>query len=190
MAKKTNKKEQLSEEEILNEIKALSEKAKEISGPQLGLFEGVDLGEEDLDTAFDPSVLNDTADPDKSHRLYYTMRSAMMRNLPKGQQNKKLRQYIYDEKSLFLNRGKEKNEKGIKGSDERQSYIGNFLQVAFDTVNRWISEGANPFDLYMAFHKLNEEKGYHKESVESPQTDFNSHLKGLLSVPPPKKESE
>lgn len=160
MAKDINKKEKLSEEEIIAQIKLLSEKAREISGAQTGLFDGFDIGEEDLDTSFNQSILNDTADPDKSHRLYYTMRSAMMRNLPKGNENKKLRKFIYEEKSLFLNRGKDKNHDGIKNSDERMAYIGNFLQVAFDIVNKWVSEGANPFDLYMAFKELNQEKGY------------------------------
>ena len=123
-----------SEEERLDEIRMLSEQAKKITGKQSGLFEGMDLGEEDIDTSFDQEMLNDTADPDKSHRLYYTMMIAMRNNLPQGKANEKLRKYVYDEKSLFLNRGKERDKRGKRDSDERQAYIGNFLQTAFEVV--------------------------------------------------------
>jgi len=51
---------------------------------------------------------------------------ALRNNLPQGKKNEKLRRYVYDEKSLFLNRGKEKDDRGIRGSDERQTYIPNF----------------------------------------------------------------
>lgn len=152
-----------SEEKRIEEIKLLSERAKEVSGNQQSLFEGVYLGDEDIDTFFNKESLNDTADPEKSHRLYYTMMGAMRRNLPEGKDNIKLRRYIYDEKSLFLNRGKDKNEKGIRGSDERQTYIGNFLHVAFDIVNNWIINGANPFDLYKSFYDLNKEHGFRND---------------------------
>jgi len=83
---------------------------------------------------------------------------------------KKLRDYIYYEKSLFLNRGQDKDEYGIRGSDERMTYIDNFLQVALEKVYEWVRTGANPFDLYMSFYSLNEEKGYHKKKIENQST--------------------
>lgn len=187
MAKQKNK--SISEEERLNEIKMLSEKAKEISGKQSEMFEGIDLGDEDIDASFNTNMLDDTADPDKSHRLYYTMMMTMRSNLPKGKKNEKLRRYVYDEKSLFLNRGKQKDEKGIRGSDERMAYIGNFLQVAFDVVHKWVSEGANPYDLYTAFYELNNERGYHAPKEDS-KGDFDTKLTGLLNTPPPKEEKK
>lgn len=163
MAEK-KKKEGLSDEEILKKIKEMSDRAKEITGKP-GILQFEDLGEEDTDTSFDPEILNDTADPDKSHKLYYTMMGVMKRNLPPGDgDNKKLRQFIYDEKSLFLNRGKDKNEKGVKGSDERMAFIPNYLQIAFDTVHRWVSQGADPFELFTAFRDLNKRYGHIDES--------------------------
>lgn len=33
---------------------------------------------------------------------------------------------------------------GIRGSDERQTYIDGFLQTAFDTVVEWVKTGADP----------------------------------------------
>jgi len=181
-----SKSKQLTDEEILAEIKRLSEQAQLNSSHQLDLLAGVDLGDEDVDNNFSDSVLQGTADPDRAHRLYYTMRRMMIDNLPKGRKNLKLRRYVYDEKSIFLNRGKDKDENGIRGSDERMTYIDNFLQVGFNIVVNWVKEGANPFDLYMAFWNLNEGKGYHKE--KAPETTFDRILKATLEVPPPKKD--
>ncbi len=152
-------------------MKKMSERAMEVTAVQTGLFDGADLGEEDLDTTFDVAILNDTADPDASHRLYYTMMAVMKKHLPSGKENEKMRRYIYDEKSLFLNRGKAKNEKGIRGSDERMAYLGNFLNVALNTVQQWVEQGAAPYDLFMAFNILNKERGYH--TVENKADDLN-----------------
>lgn len=145
--------------EHLERIKQLAEKAqKTAEAKQAKLFEGEDLGAEDL--GVDVSFLNDTADPDLSHRLYYTMYNIMRRNLPSGKDNEELRRYVYDEIGLFLNRGKEKNERGVRNSDMRMAYIPTFLKPAFDIVVKWVTEGAAPFDLYEAFRRKNEEMGY------------------------------
>lgn len=191
MATSKKNKQKFTDEEIFDEIKQLSEKAKETSSRQLDLIDNVDLGNEDIDTGFERRLAG-TADPDTSHRLYYTMRRTLIDNLPKGKKNEKLRRYVYDEKSLFLNRGNDKNESGYKGSDERMSYIDNFLKTAFDLVNNWVSTGANPFDLYKAFWDINEEKGFHEEKKnnESNQSSlFNKNLEGMLAVPPINKDS-
>jgi len=187
MAKISKSKSALSEQEILEEIKRLSESAKEISGKQSSLFEGVNLGDEDLDTGFDLATLNDTANPDESHRLYYTMMMALRNNLPQGKKNEKLRRYVYDEKSLFLNRGKDKDDKGIRGSDERQAYISNFLKVAFDIVYKWVSHGADPFDIFMEFRKLNEKMGYRKQE-SGDLNNFDDTIISLLKTPTVQKD--
>ncbi|RNI27355.1 hypothetical protein EFA69_14535 [Rufibacter immobilis] len=177
MEKNTKKSGELSEEEFLADMKKLSDRAKEVTGVQTGLFDGADLGEEDLDTSFDIANLNDTADPDASHKLYYTMMAVLRRHLPSGKENEKLRRYIYDEKSLFLNRGKAKDEKGVRGSDERMAYLGNFLNVALNTVQRWVEQGAVPYDLYMAFNTLNRERGYHStENQKEGSTEVEANF--------------
>lgn len=188
---KTKETKKLSDEDIMKEIKMLAEKSKETSSHQLDLLKDVDMGDEDIDTAFNVDRLDGTADPTLSHTLYYTMRRMMMDNLPKGKKNKKLREYVYNEKSLFLNRGIDKADNGIRGSDERQTYIDNFLKTAFDTVVEWVRTGANAFDLYMAFWKMNEEKSYHDKKEDKPEEEkkssFDKQLQGLLNVPPPRK---
>ena len=151
------------QKDIFDEIKKLSEKANELSeSEQISLFPNIDLGEEDI--TFDSSLIDDTANPDRSYKLYYGMMRLMIGNLPTGKENKKLRNYIYDEKRLFLNRGKgiDKNT-GVRGSDSRMAFIPNFLEVAFDTTVNWVRSGGTSFDLFTAFWDLNESRGYHKE---------------------------
>lgn len=154
--KKIDKK-QKSKEEIFKEIKKLSKRADETTNHQMDLFKNQKFEDDDIDVGFDSKIFKDTADPDKSYKLYYGTRRLLIDYLPQGKKNKKLRKRIYAEKNLFLNRGKEKH------SDGRMTYISNFLDIAFNTVAKWVETGANSFDIYMKFWELNEERGYHKE---------------------------
>lgn len=185
---KTKKTSSHSHEEILDEIKQLSERAKETSSHQLGLIPNEDLGDEDIDIGFDVSRLKDTADPNESYRLYYGMRRLLMDNLPRGKKNKRLRQYVYDEKNLFLNRGMAIKDDGTRGSDGRMTYINPFLSQAFGLVAGWIQGGANPFDIYMSFYNANEERGFHKPTENTTKGSFDQQLQALLNVPLPPKE--
>lgn len=194
MAKKKNSEIPKTEKQRLEEIRQLSENVKKITAEPQTLFDYNVLGEEDLDTEFDGNILNDTANPDESWRTYYTMMAALKRNLPrdpdkaKDAEYKILRRHVYDEKSLFLNRGKVKDARGIKGSDERQAYIGNFLQIALNTVKKWVESGGTPFDIYKAFYDLNVERGYRTSSEQTePLSDFNNKLNTALNYNPKDK---
>jgi hypothetical protein len=181
MAKET-KKSSKSHEEILAEIHELSKRADETSSKQLDL----PIGDEDIDPVISSNLFKDTADPEKSHRLYYGIQRLLRDYLPKGDENRRLREYVYKEKNLFLNRGIEINEQtGRRGSDSRMAYIPNFLEVAFNEVGKWISAGSNSFDIYKAFWDLNEERGYHKEKGNP--TQFDKILKAITEVPKPEK---
>lgn len=148
-------------DEIHKEIKLLAERANQNQNYSLDFLDNQRLGDEDIDSKFDVSLLKDTSNPDKSYKLYYGMIRLLRDNLPKGDGgNKKLRTAIYDEKNLFLNRGIPKNINGIRGSDGRMTYI-NFMEVAFNLVSNWLLSGANPWDIYKEFWDLNEEKGFH-----------------------------
>lgn len=184
MVKKKVKQEK-SIEDIKAEIKKLSDRADKTTSKQPDLFLAGEIGEEDADIIFDSSILNDTADPVKSYRLYYGIRRLLMDYLPKGKNNKELRDKIYSEKNLFLNRGIEINQWGIRGSDSRMTYITNFLEVAFNTVTKWIITGGTPYDIWQSFWDLNEERGYHNQQQEL--SGFDKNLKSMLKVPPPPK---
>jgi hypothetical protein len=168
MANTGRKSKELTDEEKLAEIKKLSDEAQAISARQIPM-DFSSLGEDDIGTETDTEkeMLNITANPEKSHRLYYTMMAILKTNLPRGPQNEKLRRHVYEEKSLFLNRGAVKDERGIKGSDERMAYIPMYLQQALDKVTTWASGDANPFDIYMAFKQMNEELGFYKSPEET-----------------------
>lgn len=123
---------------------------------------------EDLD-ALPP--IQDEQKPDTSHKLYYSLRRVLMDNLPSGPANKAARQMVYDQKNLFLNRGKDKDERGIRGSDGRQAYI-HYLEVALATAQQWVREGANTYNIYLAFESLN--KRYHSGELgedEGPEVE-------------------
>ena len=141
-------------EDILKEIQQLSDRANESSNHQLDLFLESDLGDEDMDTLIDFNPISDIAYPKKSHRLYYGIQRLLIDNLPKGKENKKLRDYIYAEKNLFLKEGFE------IGRDGRQSYIANSLELVFRKVTDWVQSGANSYDIFIEFRNLNESRGY------------------------------
>lgn len=146
------KKKQQKKEEIDRILKA-ADSGKEM---QLGLhtkdFSFLD-GVED-------KFAKDLQNPDESYRLYYSIRRLLMEYLPKGKENKKARDLIYDQKNLFLNRGKAKGSDGLRGSDGRQAYISSDLTVALEIVKNWIKSGANTFDIYKSFNDKNKELGY------------------------------
>lgn len=175
-------KKDTKKEEIFDEIRKLAERAEQSSNQQMDLFINQKIGDEDIELGFDSSILKDTANPDKSHKLYYGARRMLMDYLPK---DKELRKKVYEEKNLFLNRGIGLNKFGYRGSDGRMTYIVPFLEVVFNTVAKWVASGANAYDIWQAFWDLNEERGYHKPEVEL--TEFNQNLKKMLDKP---KEDE
>lgn len=160
MEKKNKKitKKGKSREEIREEIKKFVEETDNIAQKQLDLFS------KEEDASFDVSSIKlNAADPEASYRLYYTIQKILKQNLPTGKANKKLRDYILEEKTIFLNRGKKKDSKGIRGSDSRMTYIDPFLEEALQIIISWLSSGANPLDLYDLFNKKNKEYGFYNE---------------------------
>jgi hypothetical protein len=145
----------------LEEMKKLIEQSKRLNTIQPLLFPLEELGDEDI--SFDASIFNDVADPDKSHRLYFTMQRILIDNLPKGKENKALRQQIYDQKNLFLNRGKNVDKNGIRHSSGQMTYISTFLEPAFNATTDWVKSGGGPLDIFMAFYDLNKVNGFSLE---------------------------
>lgn len=154
MPKKTTLK---IEQKELDDIKKMSDDADQTRGFQLSFYE--DLEEDGFNTI----QFNDTQNPDQAYQIYYSIERMLKDNLPKGEDNAKVREIVREEKNVFLNRGKEKDNRGIRGSDPRQAYILAHLKVAFDIVALWIREGGTTFDLYMKFREENQKNGYREK---------------------------
>jgi|GEM_PF-596942 len=186
MSKKKNK---IDESKFLEDLKNLAEKADQTKGFTLNFEDEFDLENEDT---FNVDSLKDTQDPKESHRLFYTIRGILMTNLPKGPDYKKLRDHIYDEKNIFLNRGAKLNSQGIRGSDGRMTYVSSHLKVAYETVVEWVREGANSFDIFDKFRDLNKKHGYYDKdtSGEDNKEYLSSFNKKLKKNTNPKTKNE
>lgn len=83
----------------------------------------------------------------------------MKKHLPPGKDNKKGRNYIYEEKNTFLTRGHRKDKQGIRGADGRMTYVSD-VKVALDVVSNWVLRNGTPLELFDEFRELNKSKGY------------------------------
>lgn len=157
------KKVKKTSEEIRNEIKELARKADKQAFSQLSILPD----EAESETTFDFGKLNlNIADPEKSHRLYYTVEGLLKKYLPKGPDNKALRDFVREEKNIFLNVGKKKDNKGFRHGDARQTYIDPFLEESLQLVIDWVRKGSNPLDLFDAFHAANIKYGFQTVSED------------------------
>lgn len=140
----------------------LLQKADQVRGQQLTLEADGQLASKSELKQF---ALGTVENPSKSHEVYYAgIQRLLLKFLPKGKQNQRLRRIIYDEKNVFLNRGKKKDERGIRGADGRIDYLAD-KEEALSQVIEWARTRQTMGDLYMVFWRLNEKYGYgHQES--------------------------
>lgn len=105
-----------------------------------------------------------TEDPEEKYRIYYLGIQKLLRDyLPKGDKYKQFREYIYDEKNIFLTRGKTKGSDGIRGGDGRMTYQPDMQNILDETV-QWIILRGTMIDLYERYWDLNENFGYPHQS--------------------------
>jgi hypothetical protein len=162
------KKIKKTSEEIRNEIKELAKKADEQSFSQLSILPK----ESESDAILDFGKLNlNIADPEKSYRLYYTVEGLLKKHLPKGPDNKALRDFVREEKNIFLNFGKKKDSRGLRHGDSRQTYIDPFLEESLQVVINWVRTGSHPLDLFDAFRAANIKYGFQQSASEEHQSE-------------------
>lgn len=153
-------KPELSEQDL--ERLELLQKAHERKGRQLR----IDAESGDLTEVNEiREILGRKADdPEEKYNLYYNgIQKLLIKYLPAGDEFKAARQLIYDEKNVFLNRGKKKSDNnGIRKSDGRMTYQ-EYMGEILDIVAKWVSESQNPVDIYNMFYELNEKHGYGHE---------------------------
>lgn len=117
--------------------------------------------------------------PEEKYNIYYLgIRRILMRLLPKGPEFKQERDFIYDEKNIFLNRGKRKSDNnGVRGSDGRMTYQP-VMDEMLDVITQWATSSQNPFDLYTEMYNLNERHGYGHEVYDDTAKKFEKAKKG------------
>lgn len=142
--------------EIIKELakRADSEASKSIA---IELPFDKELSEGDKETI---EILKDTQNPQVSYKLFYAIQALMKQFLPKGDQYKGLRDYIYELKNILLTQGKNKNEIGVRGADSRQAFISAELKTMYDLITDWVQNGAMAVYLIDKLQKFNEERGY------------------------------
>ena len=118
-------------------------------------------------------------DPEEKYNIYYKgIMTLLKKYLPKGKAFQEGRRLIYDEKNVFLNRGKKKSDNnGIRKSDGRMTYqpiMGEML----DLVAAWVSESQNPTDLFNSLYELNEKHGYGHEVYDKTSLKAQKVLAG------------
>src|SRR5687767_15365257 len=119
---KEEKQQSKQDEKALGERLDLLRRAKEVTGRQLTVS-GTDGSLQEIDE-LRKLINKKMEDPEEKYELYYNgVQNLLRRHLPKGEDFKQGRQYIYDEKNIFLTRGKAKNVvTGKRGGDSRMTY--------------------------------------------------------------------
>lgn len=103
-----------------------------------------------------------TDNPSVKYDIYYKGIQKLLRdNLPKGDYYKKAREYIYEEKNVFLTRGFRKNKRGIRLADSRMGYLPDDQEM-LEILVKWASSKDTMYNLFEALKDLNEKRGYNK----------------------------
>ena len=99
-------------------------------------------------------------DPQLKYDLYYNGIQRILRNkLPKGATFKEARNYIYEQKNIFITRGNLKNKSGKRGADGRMAFITD-LEIILDIIIKWVNENGSMVTLYNTLLEENKKRGY------------------------------
>lgn len=148
------KEKQLAQEQEKLRILARTDATK---GEQLTISATGEITQENELKKF---ALGNIEDPEKKYDIYYKgIQKLLKKHLPKGTQNKTARNYIYEEKNVYLTRGKRINKAGIRGADGRMSYISDADEILQVIIN-WIVTNGSMVQLFNTLRDLNVSKGY------------------------------
>lgn len=150
------KKKKLQEQKDREKMEILS-KADEIKN-QTFVFDNT--GELSLKKEIEELPIEPIDNPEERYETYYKIVNRLLRkHLPKGKENKKARDLIYEEKNTFLTRGHRKDAKGYRGADGRMSYITDIRDL-INIITEWATSQGTMFELYNKLRNVNIEKGY------------------------------
>jgi hypothetical protein len=118
--------------------------------------------------------------PEEKYQAYYMgIQKILMQYLPSGKAFEDERRLIYDEKNIFLNRGRKKSDNnGVRGSDGRMTYQP-IMNEMVDLIIKWVTESQNPYNLYIMLFELNEKHGYGHEVYDGTSINFANTLRRL-----------
>lgn len=117
-------------------------------------------GQISLKSELEDLSLDAIDDPETKYNLYYNVINSLLKKyLPKGEEHKRARDLIYEEKNTFLTRGHRKDDRGVRGADGRMGYIPDMNELV-NIVTDWISSKGGMYDLYVKIRDLNISKGY------------------------------
>lgn len=121
--------------------------------------------------------------PEEKYQAYYMgIQKVLMQYLPSGKAFEDERRLIYDEKNVFLNRGKRKSDNnGVRGSDGRMTFQP-VMNEMVDLIIKWVAESQNPYTLYTQLFELNEKHGYGHEVYDDTSINFANTLRRLKEI--------
>jgi hypothetical protein len=152
-----NEEQERQQQEFLDKLNRMSEEAEANAE---GKQKSFDFSEYAEDEQFNQEFFSDTQNPEEAYDLYYAIRRILIRNLPVGEKNQKLRQMIYDEKNLFLRSGVHRPLDGTPvGADSRQGFL-SMMRDAYVKTQEWERRGGSPYDIFMSYYDLNKNMGY------------------------------
>jgi hypothetical protein len=157
MAKKikTTKKEKISKAEI-EKIEILA-KTDKVKGQQLTID---NKGKLESKRELKDFAIGTVENPKKKYDVYYKgISKLLIKHLPKGKDFEKSRDFIYEEKNVYLSRGHRKDKLGIRGADGRMGYISDAEEI-LKVVMDWILSNGTMVELYNTLRDLNNKKGY------------------------------
>ncbi len=157
--KKTTKK---TDEKALAEKKEILSKADMVKGEQLTITPTNELA---YKKELERFALGAVDNPEKKYDVYYKgIQKLLKKHLPIGQANKKARALVYEEKNVYLTRGKRKNKAGIRGHDSRMTYITDAEEVLKVTIG-WVANNGTMVEIFNTMRDMNIKKGYGKPDI-------------------------
>ncbi|GAB2796264.1 hypothetical protein HNQ93_004187 [Hymenobacter luteus] len=142
--------------DFLARLKQLSDDAQQEAEGRQGAF-AFSPEEEVEDEPFGAEFAGDMHNQQESYDLYYAIRRLLMQGLPRGEENKDLRQMVYDEKNLLLRDGVDRPAGGgTIGADSRQGKP-SLARSAYEKTQAWANRGGSAYDIFLEYYDLNKQ---------------------------------
>ncbi|OGX81651.1 hypothetical protein [Hymenobacter coccineus] len=142
--------------DFLARLKRLSDDAQEEAEGRQGAF-AFSPEEEAQDEPFGAEFAGDQHNQKESYDLNYAIRRLLMQGLPRGEENKDLRQMVYDEKNLLLRDGVDRPAGGgTIGADSRQAKP-SLARAAYVKTQAWADRGGSAYDIFLEYYDLNKQ---------------------------------